>query len=144
MIAPAMDLASLNAVYPDLRRVHLALVAASGSLFALRGAAVLAGRRWPLAAPWRAASIAIDTLLLAAGATLWAVLRLDPLRDAWLGTKLALLVLYVVLGTLALRRARTPAGRLAAYGLALATFAAMVGVATAHHPLGFAAGLAGR
>ena len=81
--------------YPHIKLAHMALVAASGALFALRGAAVLAGQAWPLRTPLRMASVAIDTALLAAGAALWALLSLDPLRDAWLGTKLLLLVLYV-------------------------------------------------
>jgi uncharacterized membrane protein SirB2 len=117
--------------YPHIKLAHMALVAASGTLFALRGAAVLAGRAWPLRTPLRLASVAIDTALLAAGAALWSLLSLDPLRDTWLGTKLLLLVLYVVLGTLALKRASAPA-----YGAAIACFLFMVSVAIAHQPLG--------
>ncbi len=117
--------------YPQIKGAHVALVTASGVLFACRGAAVLARQRWPMTPPWRLASIVIDTLLLAAGVTLWALLSLQPLRDAWLGTKLALLVLYVALGTMALKR-----GRPWAYGAALACYLFMVFVALAHHPLG--------
>ncbi len=117
--------------YPHIKLAHMALVAASGALFALRGAAVLAGQAWPLRKSLRLASVAIDTTLLAAGAALWSLLSLDPLRDAWLGMKLLLLVLYVVLGTLALKRARAPA-----YVAAIACFLFMVSVAVAHHPLG--------
>lgn len=117
--------------YPHIKLAHMALVAASGTLFALRGAAVLAGRAWPLRKPLRLASVAIDTALLAAGAALWSLLSLDPLRDTWLGMKLLLLVLYVVLGTLALKRASAPA-----YGAAIACFLFMVSVAIAHQPLG--------
>jgi len=118
-------------VYPQIKGAHIVLVAASGALFACRGAAVLARQRWPMTAPLRVASVAIDTLLLVAGATLWSLLSLQPLRDAWLGAKLALLVLYVVLGTLALKRCRA-----SAYAAALACYLFMVSVALAHHPLG--------
>jgi uncharacterized membrane protein SirB2 len=124
--------------YPHVKLVHVALVAASGTLFALRGAAVLAGQAWPLRPPLRLASVAIDTALLAAGAVLWSLLSLDPLRDAWLGAKLLLLVLYVALGTLALKRARA-----AAYAAAIACLLFMVSVAVAHHPLGMLRGLLG-
>jgi uncharacterized membrane protein SirB2 len=117
--------------YPQIKLAHLALVTASGVLFACRGAATLARQRWPMTAPLRLTSIVIDTLLLAAGVTLWALLSLQPLRDAWLGTKLVLLVVYVMLGTVALKR------RLAwAYAAALACYLFMVSVALAHHPLG--------
>ena len=117
--------------YPQIKLAHLALVTASGVLFACRGAAALARQRWPMTLPLRLTSIVIDTLLLAAGVTLWALLSLQPLRDAWLGTKLALLVLYVMLGTVALKRRRAWA-----YAAALACYLFMVSVALAHHPLG--------
>ena len=123
-------------LYPQLRQAHVALVAASGLLFAFRGAAVLAGRSWPMRAPLRWLSYAIDTLLLAAGGTLWWLLSLGPLQSPWLGTKLVLLVLYIVLGSLALKRARSAAGRRRAYAGALATYAFIASVAVAHHPLG--------
>lgn len=117
--------------YPQIKLAHLALVTASGVLFACRGAATLARQRWPMTAPLRLTSIVIDTLLLAAGVTLWALLSLQPLRDAWLGTKLVLLVVYVMLGTVALKRRRAWA-----YAAALACYLFMVSVALAHHPLG--------
>jgi len=117
--------------YPQIKSAHIALVAASGTLFALRGASVLAGQAWPMRKPWRVSSVAIDTLLLAAGIALWSLLSLQPLRDGWLGTKLLLLALYVALGTVALKRRRA-----LAYAAAIACFLFMVSVALAHHPLG--------
>jgi uncharacterized membrane protein SirB2 len=122
--------------YVPVRHAHLTAVTLSLLLFAARGAAVLAGRAWPMTVAARRASVGVDVVLLAAGATLWAMLGLNPLRDAWLGTKLALLLLYIVLGSLALRRARTPAARAAFYVAALACAAFMVSVALAHHPAG--------
>lgn len=122
--------------YPQLKLAHQGLVAASGTLFAVRGAGVLAGARWPDRTSLRVGSVLLDTLLLAAGVLLAVLLQLNPLAHAWLGTKLALLVLYVVLGTFALRRGRTPAARAACYAAALAVFGHMVSVALARHPLG--------
>lgn len=124
-------------LYPQIRHAHVGLVAASGSLFALRGAAGLAGARWPMRGGVRAAAVAIDTLLLGAGVTLWALLHLDPLvRDHWLAAKLGLLVAYVVLGTLALQRTRRPAQRAVFLLAALLVFGTMVSVAVTRHPLG--------
>jgi uncharacterized membrane protein SirB2 len=123
--------------YPQIKQAHVALVSASGLLFAVRGAAVLAHRDWAMRTPWRRLSYAIDTLLLAAGVTLWALLGLNPVGNSpWLGTKLALLVLYVVLGSLALKRGRTEGTRRVSYAAALATYAFMATVAVRHHPLG--------
>ena len=125
----------LIAFYPQLRLGHEALVACSGALFAVRGGAVLAAHRWPLRRPWRVLSVVIDTGLMAAGLTLWALLQINPYTSPWLGTKLALLLLYIALGAQALR-GRTPARRAAAYAAALATFGFMVSVALAHDPRG--------
>jgi uncharacterized membrane protein SirB2 len=117
--------------YGAIKSAHVALVVLSGSLFTLRGAAVWAGQAWPMTKTLRVASVVIDTLLLAAGGTLWFLLSLQPLRDAWLGSKLLLLVLYVVLGTLALKRRRVWA-----FVAAIACFLFMVSIARVHHPLG--------
>lgn len=122
--------------YPLLRRIHLALVATSVALFALRTLAVAAGARWPLTAGPRVASVLIDTALLSAGALLWAALGLNPLRQTWLGVKLLLLLVYIGLGALALRRARRPGLRLALLAAALSCAGFMASVAIAHHPLG--------
>jgi uncharacterized membrane protein SirB2 len=104
-----------------LRRVHVALVIASGSLFTLRGIAVLLAARWPMLRAVRAASVAIDSALLAAGVALWTILQLNPLRETWLGVKRA-------------RHTATRAGFLLAALIALAT---MLSVALTRHPLGF-------
>jgi uncharacterized membrane protein SirB2 len=127
----------LAAAYPALRHAHIGLVALSLALFFARGAGVLAHRAWPLARGLRLGSVAIDTLLLGTGAALWFLLGLNPAAQPWLGTKLALLLVYIVLGTIALRRGRTPAIRAVAFAAALLTVGAMVGIARAHHPLGW-------
>ncbi|HSV70514.1 MAG TPA: SirB2 family protein [Methylibium sp.] len=125
--------------HPSLKLAHVSLVAGSGLLFAVRGAAVQAGAAWAMRRRWRLLSYVIDTLLLAAGAALWWVLGLHPVRDPWLGTKLALLLLYIVLGSLALKRGRTPTVRRASYAAALATYLFIATVAVRHQPLGLLA-----
>lgn len=125
--------------YAPLKLAHVTLVGLSGSLFALRGLAVLAGQAWAMARPLRLVSVAIDTLLLAAGVALWTLLQLQPLRDPWLGAKLVLLVVYIVLGSFALERGRTAPVRGLSYVAALACFGWMVSIALTHHPLGLLA-----
>lgn len=127
---------ALAEFYLPLKAAHIGLVSASGLLFAVRGAAVLAGRRWAMRKPWRLLSYGIDTLLLGAGALLWWLLSLHPVHDAWLGSKLLLLLLYIVLGSLALKRGRTPGVRVVSYVAALAVYLFIATVARAHHPLG--------
>ena len=130
------------AFYLQIKLVHIAAVLASGGLFALRGALVLAGVRWAMAAPLRYLSYTIDTVLLTAALMLLTSLKLNPFVIPWLSVKLALLVLYVVLGSLALKRARTRKARALYYAAALATFGFIYFVARAHHPLGILQGLA--
>jgi len=124
--------------YPQIKWVHIACVLASGSLFALRGLLVQAGHagaaQW---APVRWLSYGIDTTLLTAALMLVSILPGAMFANGWLTTKLVLLVVYVVLGTLALKRARTPRARLTFYVAALATYVYMLGVARMHHPLGW-------
>ncbi len=122
--------------YPWLKPLHIGLVGSSGALFAARGLGALARHAWPLARSVRLLSMGIDTLLLAAGVALWAALQLNPMRDAWLGTKLLLLLVYIVLGSWALKRGRTPRVRAVCFVAAVAVFLFMVGVARGHHPWG--------
>lgn len=123
--------------YPTLRSAHITLVGCSIALFTLRALAVLAGARWPLTPLPRVAAVLIDTALLSAGVLLWIALGLHPLRDTWLGVKLLLLVLYVMLGSWALRRAPTRAAKALCLLAALGVAGTMVSVAVTHHPLGW-------
>ena len=120
--------------YAAVRHAHLGLVTVSLVAFALRGVGVLLGAAWPLRIGVRITVIAVDSALLAAGSLLWVMSGLNPARDTWLGVKLGLLVVYVLLGTWALRRGRTEASRAAAYVAALACAATMVAVAITHRP----------
>jgi uncharacterized membrane protein SirB2 len=128
---------TLPELYPVLKLLHVGLALASGALFALRGAGVLLGKALPMRAPVRRLSYAIDTALLAAALGLLALLRLNPFATSWLAVKLAFLVAYIVLGTLALRRARGRLRKGVAYVAALLCFGAMYAVARSHDPLGF-------
>ncbi len=128
--------------YLQIKAVHIAAIIASGGLFAVRGAAVLAGARWPMAAPLRWLSYTIDTTLLTAALMLLTALKLNPFVVPWLSVKLAVLVAYIVFGSLALKRAREPGQRAFAYVAALACYATIYSIARAHHPLGLLQGLA--
>ena len=123
--------------YPQIKFVHVAAVAASVALFALRGSLALAGR--DRAAQWlplRWLSWSIDTVLLSAALMLLAILPGALFANHWLTAKIVLLVAYVALGSLALRRARSRRARAACFLAALAVVAFMATVARSHHPLG--------
>lgn len=124
-------------LYPALLHLHRACVTASIALFVARGLGVAAQQAWPMQARWRWLSVAIDVPLLAAGVGLWTLLDYHPLQQTWLGVKLVLLVVYIVLGSYALKRGRTRMQRLLFFAAALAVVLVMVGIALARHPAGW-------
>lgn len=132
-----MPVPDLAWAYPLLLKTHVSLVAISATLFALRGLGVLRGQAWPMQAVGRRLSVAIDSALLLAGASLWWLLQLNPLHTPWLGVKLILLLVYIGLGSMALKRARTPRSRALYLLAALLCLAFMASIALARHPLGW-------
>ena len=128
--------------YPQIKHAHIGLALLSGSLFALRGALLLAGLRWPNAAPVRYLSYTVDTALLTAAMMLLTILPGALYANGWLAMKLALLVVYVVLGVFAMRPGRRQRTRALCYAVALLVFATIYGIARAHHPLDWLAAVA--
>ncbi len=123
--------------YPVIKLIHIGAVGISGTLFFLRGLAVnIFGAKWPLAKPVRIATQIVDSILLAAAIALTAIIQQYPFVNGWLTVKVLLLVVYIVLGSIALKRGQTAIIRLAAWVAALAVFAFIASVALAHNPLG--------
>jgi uncharacterized membrane protein SirB2 len=123
--------------YPQIKLVHVAAVLMSGGLFALRAAAAQLEQRWAMAAPVRYLSYTIDTVLLTAALMLMTVLHQFPGVNSWLTAKVVLILAYIVLGSFALRRARTRPARLACSVAALLVFGVVISIARTHSPLGF-------
>lgn len=133
----------MSEFYPQIKWVHVAAVSASGVLFFLRGLGLNLGLKWMMAAPLRYLSYSVDSVLLTAALMLATILHQAPFVDAWLTVKVVLLVVYVVLGSFALKRGRTPAARWTSFVAAGAVFLFIVSVARAHHPLGIFSAQAG-
>lgn len=129
--------------YPQIKHAHIGFALASGAIFALRGAGVLAGMRWPhwLAVRWT--SYTVDTALLTAALMLLTILPGAVFANGWLTAKLLLLVVYVVLGMFAIKRGRTRLAKAGFYMAALLTFAMVYSIARAHSPWGLLHGLLG-
>jgi uncharacterized membrane protein SirB2 len=129
----------LSSYYLPILSLHVGCVALSGALFAVRGLMRIADLPGANTRALRWASYVIDSTLLGAAILLTVIVRQYPLVHAWLTTKVLLLILYIALGTIALKRARSRRGRVAAYLGALLTFGYIVGVAIAHDPAGWIA-----
>ena len=122
--------------FPQILAVHVGAVTISGTLFALRGIGRMAGWRRLDHAAVRYFSYANDTVLLAAAILLTTIIHEYPLMDAWLTVKVVLLVVYIVLGAIALHHGRTARIRAWAFAGALTTFAFIVSVALTQDPWG--------
>jgi uncharacterized membrane protein SirB2 len=115
--------------YIGIKHLHMACAALSISLFLLRGAWMLQGssmltRRWVKVLPHL-----VDTVLLGSAITLALISHQYPFAQPWLGAKVVALLLYIVLGTIALKRGRTRRARAFAFAGAVLTFAYIVSVA---------------
>jgi uncharacterized membrane protein SirB2 len=122
--------------YWPIKMLHVIAVLCSGGLFFVRGLMVLNNRQVAMAAPVRYLSYSIDTVLLAAALLLVAMLPAGVFANGWLLEKIVLLVVYIVLGSFALKRARSKKSKAVCFVAAVSVYAFMYSVARAHHPLG--------
>jgi len=117
-----------------IKSIHITCVALSYALFFLRSIWML--RESPvLQQHWvRIAPHAVDSVLLASAVTLAWQLGISPLFTPWLAAKVVALLLYIALGTVALKRGKTRRIRLIAWLTAQLVFFYMVSVAITHDP----------
>lgn len=120
--------------YYWIRQLHIATVVFTVAFFALRYYWMLHHPRLLQTAWTRYLSVFNDTLLLIAGISLAAMSGQYPLQSPWLSAKLVALVVYIILGSLALKRGRTRRSR-ATFGiLALACVGYIIWVALTRTP----------
>jgi len=76
----------------------------------------------------------VDTVLLLSGITLAWVTHQNPVEQPWLATKLSALLLYIGLGLIAFRFAKTKGVQLVSWLAAIVVFFFMVSVAMTKNP----------
>ena len=123
--------------YSAIKQLHIACAALSGSLFLLRGIWMLRDssmlqRRWVRVVPH-----VVDTLLLTSAIFLVVFSGQYPFAQGWLTAKVLALLVYIVLGIVALRLGRSKALRGWAFIAALAVFAYIGSVAMTKHAFVF-------
>jgi len=121
-------------MYLTLKIIHISAAILSVSGFFLRGLWMMSGSPMLERRPVRIAPHIIDTIFLLSGIALILTLRLPVLSQPWLLMKFAALVIYILLGMIALRRGKTIRIRVTAFVLALAVFAYIAGVAMSKSP----------
>lgn len=132
------------ASYLLIKQLHMLAAGLSIALFMLRAwwsvhESSQLERRWVRVLPH-----VIDSVLLIAGVTLMILLKVWPTQQPWLAAKLVGLVAYIGVGTIAIKRGRTPLTRGIAALIAIAIFAYIVGAAITHDPLSWGAMIAAR
>ena len=121
--------------YLAVKHLHMSCAAISVSFFILRfiwmrrGSSMLR-QRWVRIVPH-----IVDTILLASALTLVVWSGQIPFQQAWLGAKVLALFGYIVLGSIALKRGKTPQKRAQAFVAALLVFGYIVAVALSRQVL---------
>lgn len=121
-------------MYEVLKWLHVAAVIASGTGFVARSALMIVRSPRLDSRFARIAPHLIDTVLLAAAIAMLTLARISPHSHPWLAAKIAALIVYIVLGAVALRYGRTRRVRALALVGALAAFAYIVGTALQRDP----------
>jgi uncharacterized membrane protein SirB2 len=119
-------------MYDIVKTIHVGCAALTLVSFSLRGVWML---YWPTMLKRAAVRIVphvIDAVLLASAIVLMLQTRQYPGTHAWLTVKIVAVVIYIVLGSVALKRGPTRAIRLSAWLGALATYGYIVAVALTH------------
>lgn len=115
--------------YALIKLIHMSCAGLSFSLFFLRGVWMLNAPEW-LQRRWvRIVPHVVDSALLGSAATLAVLSRQYPGVENWLSAKVIALLVYIVLGMIALKRGRTRGIRLLAWLAAMTVFVYIVAVA---------------
>jgi uncharacterized membrane protein SirB2 len=116
-------------MYAAVKMIHVVAATLTISGFLLRGFWMLSGSPKLNLPVVRIVPHAVDSVFLFSGIWLIWILSLPVLSQPWLIAKLVAILVYIILGMIALRRGRTARVRVTAFFLALMTFAYIVGVA---------------
>ena len=121
-------------MYLTVKLVHISFAILSIAGFALRGFWMFRLSTNLDGAVVRIAPHVVDSVFLITGIWLLVLLQLNVAEQSWLIAKFVALILYIVLGVIALRRGRTMQIRTAAFAAALATYLYIAGAALNKSP----------
>jgi uncharacterized membrane protein SirB2 len=124
-------------MYTAIKHIHLSLIVISVLLFILRfvwtiNQSQMVEKMWVKIVPH-----VVDTVLLLSALTLCVLISQYPLVDAWLTEKMLGLVMYIFMGTIALKTGKTGFMRSVGFVGALSWLAFMAVIAITKQPLLF-------
>jgi uncharacterized membrane protein SirB2 len=129
-------------MYLSIKYAHLSLAILSIAGFLLRGFWMMTGSVLLGHKAVRIVPHVVDTLFFASGVALVVQLAVPVMQSPWLLAKFAGLVVYIILGAIALRRGPTMPVRQLAFVGAMSAFAYIVGAAVSKSPASWIAFLA--
>ena len=112
-----------------IKQIHIASALISLAGFVVRGiwmirSSELLQRRWVRISPH-----IVDTILLLSGIVMVVQLHIYSTQPGWLSAKIIALLVYIVLGSIALKRGKTQAQRTIAWVASLSVFAYILWIA---------------
>jgi len=120
-----------------IKNIHMLTAAISLTLFVVRGLGHFRNARFMQLRWLRIMPHINDTILLFSAVLLALSIGQYPFTAAWLTAKLLALVVYILLGMVALKWARTLPVQMAAWLAALVVFAYIISVAITKQPQGY-------
>lgn len=123
--------------YAALKHAHMLFVVTSLFLFIVRGILMMAESGMLQKKIFRVMPHIIDTLLLASAIALTFTINQYPFAQSWLTAKLIALLVYIGIGTVAIKRGKNKQVRTIAFFAAIVVFLYIAAVARTHNPLPF-------
>jgi uncharacterized membrane protein SirB2 len=120
--------------YSILKAIHVIAAMTTISSFLLRGYWMLTGSDKLQHRVTRIVPHVVDTVFLLSGIAMVWMLHLNAFTQPWLIAKFTGLIAYILLGTIAIKRGRTPQIRVIAMVGAVSVFAYIAGVALTKSP----------
>jgi uncharacterized membrane protein SirB2 len=120
-----------------LKTIHVTCVLLSFTGFFIRGVWMIAESSKLQLSLVKIAPHIVDTLLLASALVLAFQMQLSPLQQPWLMTKIIALLIYIGIGSVALKAGRPKRQKISAWLLGLVMFAFIGSVALTKSSLGW-------
>jgi uncharacterized membrane protein SirB2 len=120
--------------WPLVNQLHVAFALLTMCSFSLRAYWMLTGSPLLRGPSSRWLPHIIDTMLFATGLTMAVGLAISPLTHPWFATKLVAIVVYAVIGSIALKRGRSKSARVVALVLSSLVLIYIFAAALNHDP----------
>ena len=124
----------MDELYISILLTHVSCAIMSLTFFVVRGFWMLTDSSKLQISIVRILPHIVDTVLLASALLLTVILERYPFLNSWLTAKLFALVIYIILGTIALKRGRTKRIKIIAFISSIVVFTYIVLVAISHNP----------